>query len=754
MAGLRSSRTRPLVPFAVDSVLLAGLLVATFGHSGGQSASGLIPGSVPHSAENDSEVDLAINPPSYWMRTGTNVTLEAVWSSGPPGCDLTPLWYGWAEVSGNATGYLNASTGPSTTFFAASFDSGSARVVARAAAVLECGANETVIDRTSEVNLTLVAPLSLSGVGLSPNVLLPGQTATLEGGINGGEAPYTLEVAWGDGTRSRIVLSIPGGFSVAHTFAAGEFVPAVSLEDAEGDLANTPVDEAVSVGSGLEVGILPARAVAEVGMTVEFTGVAVGASPAVSPLFDCSNASVGPATTTPNGTVFPCTFTSPGTAVVLFGEYPTRPGGPSASTILYEAVVDPPTLSVTSVDSPDEAGVGEPLRVNVSGGVLPITLTWNRSGGGPGGEETLGSNGEGVIMLASATPGDYLVEIGGNDSAGGTAPTATTTLRVGSSLASNAAGASRILSYGALAEVSADAVAGCAPFAWWVVPSLLPSNDSAEVGGLATVGDFGWNGSYALEGNLTVTVGVADSCGATSQTELRIELVPSLTADATVAPGPTSPIETLAVNLSVHGGLPPYRLYVNASNGESWNRTVSSQGASRWWFPTDGTGSLGIAVSISDLLGANQRVDASVVLVPPSGPAIPSPPGNTSPPGPSPDPSTNSTAPSATVSSWLAAMIVLASVGTAIAIFLLRRRKAQRDLPPTSGPDPVATLRRIIEPADGAERFTVELLAEEVGIPLTDVRSTIDRLVRDGRIRSESGADGEEVLSWSPEASR
>ena len=63
----------------------------------------------------------------------------------------------------------------------------------------------------------------------------------------------------------------------------------------------------------------------------------------------------------------------------------------------------------------------------------------------------------------------------------------------------------------------------------------------------------------------------------------------------------------------------------------------------------------------------------------------------------------------------------------------------------------MVTLRGIIEPAEGAERFTVELLAEEAGIPLAMVRSTIDRLVSEGTVRSESGADGEEVLSWSPE---
>jgi len=61
-------------------------------------------------------------------------------------------------------------------------------------------------------------------------------------------------------------------------------------------------------------------------------------------------------------------------------------------------------------------------------------------------------------------------------------------------------------------------------------------------------------------------------------------------------------------------------------------------------------------------------------------------------------------------------------------------------------------LRRILEPADGADRSTVELLAEEAGIPLAEVRATIDRLVESGAIRSETSTEGEEVLAWSGEA--
>jgi hypothetical protein len=37
---------------------------------------------------------------------------------------------------------------------------------------------------------------------------------------------------------------------------------------------------------------------------------------------------------------------------------------------------------------------------------------------------------------------------------------------------------------------------------------------------------------------------------------------------------------------------------------------------------------------------------------------------------------------------------------------------------------------------------------EEKGIPLDVVRSTIDRLIASGRIRSESTGDGEEALAW------
>ena len=90
----------------------------------------------------------------------------------------------------------------------------------------------------------------------------------------------------------------------------------------------------------------------------------------------------------------------------------------------------------------------------------------------------------------------------------------------------------------------------------------------------------------------------------------------------------------------------------------------------------------------------------------------------------------------------------------ALTLALLARRRQRSTKESTIGPDPEAVLREIIEPADGAERFTVELLAEERGISLARVRSTIDRLVTEGKVHAETGADGEVVLSWSNEDGR
>jgi len=748
MSGRNVLRNGAFVTRVVDSVILTALLVATLGHGGAAISPGPFGSAVARTSVNDSGFELAIDPPSYWMRSGTNATLEALWTSGSPLCRLTPLGFSWTVEPGNATGVLNATTGPSVEFVATSFDSGTVLIEARASAILDCGAEESVITASRAANMTVVTPLSLSGVEVTPNPLLPGETAVLEGGLVGGSPPATLEIAWGDGSHSSLVLPTPGPFSLAHTFPPGDFIPIVTAEDTAGDSASASVDEAVSVGNGLEVGILPARPVAEVGVPVEFSGAAEGGTSGLSPLFDCSDGAAGPATITPNGTAFPCTFTSPGVAEVLFGEYPSMLGGLSASAILYEPVVAPPTLSVGPGTPVEEAGSLGSVRVNVSGGVAPIVLSWNISENGPGGEETVWSDGGGFLPVTFGSAGDYEVGVRGNDTFGSVTASSFLSVRVDPRLSANATAASTLEPYGALAAVAGGVVSGCPPFDWWVVPGLLLGNASVGTGILTVAGGFAWTGAYALEGDLPLTVGVDDGCGATWQADLATILVPPLSANVTVTSGSLSNLELLEVGLWVHGGLPPFQIYVNASDGESWNRTLSSDGTTRWFFPSDGNGALWVSVSVLDALGASGLEVRPVVLISPTNRTVPSP---APPPSTVLEPPNNSTGPAAGSLLWIPAAVALGATVAGLGIVLGRRRKSRSGARDAPGPDPVATLKQIIEPADGAERFTVELLAEEAGIALTDVRSTIDRLIAEKRIRSDSGADGEEVLSWSAE---
>ena len=740
---------------AVDSIVLVGLFLTAVAPGGALSSSEGTGVAGPRLALNASETTLFVDPPSYWLRTGANVTLRAAWSVLSPLCTVSALWYRWSVNGPNATGYLNTTTGPSATFSAAAFASGTTTVDVGSGAVLACGVDQEVITRTGAAELSTDVPLTVSAVRVTPDPLLPGQNATLAGTVEGGEPPYSLDVAWGDGARTLLTVPEGGPFSTAHPFPVGEFTPTVLVGDATGNVVNVSAEEPVSAESGLAVGIAPSAPAAEVGVPTDFEGVVDGSPRGSVPLFDCSNATVGPGTPAPddpNDTEFSCTFTSPGTAAVVFGVYPTAPGEPTASVVLEEAVSAPPELSVDPAAPPTEVGETSFLRVGLADGVLPVSLSWNLSGLGSSESTSVASDGTGVIPVVPAAAGSFVVGVRAMDALGAVAVNDTVSFDVAPDLEANATGVSSLLAGGAEVSVAGVARSGCAPFTWWVVPDLLTTNDSAPGGSLPEVGEFVWNGTYAREGNLSITTGIADACGAAWQETLELALVPLLAITASVEPGAASPNETLDLNLSIVGGLAPFRLQVAASDGESWNGSVTSDGVSHWSFATDGNGSVRVGVTVEDSLGDLAASNATVSL---EGATGPSGPPSSAPPSPPtlPLPLDNSSGSAAPGIEWLIVPFGVSVGGAAVLCVVWRWRSGRRRVAPIS-PDPVATLRRIIEPAEGAERFTVELLAEEAGIPLTTVRSTLNRLVSEGKVRSENGADGEEVLSWSTASGR
>jgi hypothetical protein len=194
-----------------------------------------------------------------------------------------------------------------------------------------------------------------------------------------------------------------------------------------------------------------------------------------------------------------------------------------------------------------------------------------------------------------------------------------------------------------------------------------------------------------------------------------------------VVEGNSSPPGSLALELSIAGGFPPFDITISASDGENWTHTVPSDGSQTWTLLVSGAGALGLQVAAVDAAGTELEWNATVDLPAP----IPAPP--------------SPSAPLSTLPEYGAGALLLLGASLS-AVHFYRRRS--RPAPPAP-PDPVAVLRQIIEPADGADRATVELLAEEAGVPLGVVRSTIDRLIAEGTIRSDASVEDEEVLSWS-----
>lgn len=749
---VRGPRWPVLLSVLVDTLILGGFLLVSIGHSVGASSPGEAPRTDIVGSVNTSTVDLTVNPPSFWMRSGATVSLGAEWSGGPPFCTVDPLWYRWSVSGETAAGFLNGTTGPSTTFTAESFVSGVALVSVQSEAIVACGPIESVIERANETQVSVVAPLSLSGVELSPNPALPGQNASLEAVVGGGEPPYTIGVAWGDGNSTSLELPSPGSFSVNHTFWAGDFVPAVTVVDAYGDRANGSVDEPLSVGTGLEVAILPSAPIAEAGLPAGFTGIVEGAASGTVTFFECANATAVPEESPgPNESAISCTFHSAGTSEVFFGAFPSRPGGPSATVVLYEPVVSPPSVIAIPTEGEAEAGRPALVRVAILGGVPPIALSWALPGtSSMGVEELPDGDGEGVVSVALENAGDFTVQFRVSDSLGINGTNATGTLIVEPRLTASATAGTEFSPSVEEVQVRASVFPGCVPLEWWTVPDYASSNESVPLGNLSSAGSFVWNASYTLEGNLSVTVVAADGCGGTWQSALELSLRSPLDLFVVATPGATPSNGTVTLSVSIQGGTPPFEVSVNAGGNQSWNRTVPLDGSFEWRLTPVGNGTVGLAVSVQDSWGFSEEVDLSIFLVPPAGlpPPNPAPSPPLTPPagGQNPPNDDGAASPLGRAVALAAVLGVLATLST---VLYIRRRQVLRRTDAAPSPDPVTTLRNIIEPADGAERFTVELLAEEAGIPLVLVRSTIDRLVTEGRLHSELGADGEEVLSWS-----
>ena len=710
---------RTAAAFAATAVLLAAVLGPAGSETRGDRGREA-PAAAPGPGAN---LSVAVDPASWWMESGANATFAATWVGTPAGCSLDPIWFRWAVAPDGSDGTLEVTNGSETTFRATDEGSGTTTIVVHGAASLRCHSNVTAAFGGASTVVTVSAPVALRELAVAPDPVAPNGSTDLAGSVVGGDPPYLLRVAWGDGNVSYANVSGPGPFSVPHTYGvAGTFAPVLLATDRAGRLAEASPEEPVYVSAGFAAAIVPSSPIAEVGVPVTF-GVATIAPPRnFSSLFLCEDAV--PAGSDGPGLVYGCAFEAVGVAPVTFEAVASSSPFAITTATLDEGVVPPPSLAFPTEPPPGEVGLTVYAPVDLTGGVPPFTLSWSLVGTGAGGVQTASSDGLDYLPLNGTEAGTLVLSVLVVDSLGVASTAAAEQVAFCPSLQMAATAAATVVNGTVALNVSGSAFEGAPPFDWTVVPRTPAANGSVEAGTLPAPGAFAWNATYLAEGALAIVVAVVDAEGASAVRNLSVALAPALAVSAEV--DPTGP-GLVTLTMTVSGGLGPFAYAWNDSAGDAWNGTTAHAGTTVLREATRGSGPCSFDVRVVDALGAIASSQRLVTLPPADALATVS---------------SNATS---------IAAIVAILVAAAAAVVVLRRRRSPA-LP--SPPDPVAVLREAIEPSDGVDRGLVELLAEERGVPLEVVRATLDRLKADGTVRSGRGNDGEEVLAWSPSADR
>jgi hypothetical protein len=673
-------------------------------------------------SDSASNATLGIDPAAWELYGGNSTALGGTWLSTSVECNLTPLWYRWALPGSSLSGSLNGSNGSTTTFMADTGDTGRTLVELRSEAAIRCGSRSALDTALAFANVSVADPLTASDLTLSPAPLSPGEPAVLRAQVTGGVPPYTVRVNWTDGSVSNLVLAGPGPVSASHAFGPGYYRPTLTVVDSSGLDTRAALPVSIEVSASIAIGIDPHRTVADVGVPVAWNATVVRAGALSSVTAYCDGAVVLPLPP-PNATSGFCTFSTPGRATISVGIGPL-PLDPLVCVTAYVEVVPPPRVSVIGPSTPVDVGEGSFLVANLSGGVPPMTLIGAGPVFGHGVSISVDSDGSIALPLIAESAGLVPLSLVAVDAAGIASAPATCPVEIQPAIQDDIEVASGVNGSEASVSLLAGVTGGAPPYTWAVAPSVTAPGTSWSVGTLDGPGSFLWSTTLRVDGPIDLDVSLVDSAGAELISNATVTAAPWLSVNGSIADLGGGSTGQVRLTLGIAGGLPPYNITVSATSGARWNLTVRTDGTYGWPLALPLGGTVGLVVSVVDATGAERSVNGTVSLpVPPSAPSPPS------------DGSAN----------LLALGLGLFGLGTAAVFWRLRRA---RPIQPPPSVDPVATLRSIIEPADGADRATVELLAEEAGVPAATAKSTLDRLIANGSVASESDPDGSEVLSW------
>jgi PKD repeat protein len=594
-----------LLPVSVSGTATIGELAPPRGDSGTYQQTRSGDGAV-RSAPAGEDVEVLIAPQSSTVVSGQTEELTAQ--------IIPPAPYGGVEVAGyewSLSSYSEGALAPldesSTTFYAGSATTPSTlTVTVNVFGWIPTFPEGWFFQGQASGSITVVPPLSASGLRASPDPSSPGEQVELSWTIAGGEPPYESNVEFGDGSSAEVSTAAPGPSGLSHVYSSGVFEPSVTVSSTDGETATTSALGSVVVSARLGASLLPPFG-ADEGTPLTISASVGGGTPPYS--YQWSN-SWGGSSYSP-GT---WTFTPSREGSLTIYLTVTDSDGQTVVAPAESIAVNPlPTLAVASLLPEVDLGTSLPLELQVQGGTGPFVVDWTPGPRAP--------------TLTTEFPRDgtyaepYVFEVTGSiwtagtltDALGSSSSVGATTATVVPAPVISMAATPTVATVGSPEIITASISQGLPPYSWSWSFSGPVASVSASAGTLGAAGTITWNGSIPVSEGLLATLSVVDSSGGAASSTQSLAVDAPLLATLTSPAGRAEVGDPASLVTDVFGGQAPYLLSWSASDGETGEAQLEQSGVTTLSLLPRIAGNLTVDLEVQDEFG---RTYSTTSIVP------------------------------------------------------------------------------------------------------------------------------------------
>lgn len=565
-------------------------------------------GSVP-SIPSSGDFPLSISPPSATVVSGQSVVLTAV--VGPfAGVFVVEVdSYDWS-LSNVTTGSLSAPGANPTTFDAAPVLAPTIEEVSLTVFGLVPDAfGVQYVQASASASITVVAPLSLSPLRITPDPTTPGTlvafTTTLSGGLPGYETTFDF----GDGSSEEVASSAPGIMTATHEYDGGVFSPTVNATSSDGEVATAGSESTVVVTLQLAASIVvPSGADQGAPLTVQAS--VGGGTPPYS--YAWENSWGGSYYGTSSWSFVPSLTGTLGLSLTVTDASGRTAVAPAESLSVHAA----PSIGLQTSASRVDVGTPFPLDITVSGGTGPFQLTWTPGLSSPTLMTELPGDGNFAEPYVFDTPGQVWTTASVVDSLGVTSETGSMTGTVEELPQLNLGATPLAVTVGSPFVLTAEVAGGISPYSWSWSFSGPVSTASPSAGDLPGPGDVSWNGTAPVPESFVATLRLTDSSGGSVQSSLSLSVESPLIASLSSPQGRAEVGAPLVLSATITGGLPGYLLSLTASDGEAFQSQVGQGGFADLSLIPRVPGNLTVGLTVQDQLGRTYLASTVVPVAP------------------------------------------------------------------------------------------------------------------------------------------